>query len=396
MTLDIGIVGAGFAGTAAALFLSKAGHRVTLYEEAEEPTAIGAGILLQPTGMRVLADLGLLGAALERGSRVQRLSCQTARGRSVLDLSYSDYARELFGLGMHRGALFELLLGRVRELGVSLHCGRSIRRRDELAREHELVVVADGARSELREAFRPGAARQYPWGAVWFVAQDPEQRFAGVLHQIADGTTTLLGFLPSGVGPSTSNGTPLVSIFWSLRADQARSRSFELSAWKARVLALERRADTLLDQIHDKEQLLPAVYFDVVMPAWHGERIAFVGDAAHATSPQLGQGCNLALEDARTLAWCLNEEASLSAALVRYSHERRRHLRYYQWASRTLTPFFQSRHGSLGVLRDLFMGPLCRFPPTRRLMLSTMAGIRLGLVGGTLPLEPMRAALPQA
>lgn len=107
--LDIGIVGAGFAGTAAALFLAERGHHVTLYEEAPEPRPVGAGILMQPAGLSVLADLALLPAALERGGRVEALSCVTPRGRPVLDSRYTDLFRDWFGLGMHRGALFELL-----------------------------------------------------------------------------------------------------------------------------------------------------------------------------------------------------------------------------------------------------------------------------------------------
>ncbi len=99
--------------------------------------------------------------------------------------------------------------------------------------------MADGARSELREAVRPGRAKRYPWGALWFVAQDPEQRFAGRLHQIAESTTTLLGFLPSGSGPRGAGGVPRVSLFWSLPAKQAEQRSIALGAWKRRVLQLE-------------------------------------------------------------------------------------------------------------------------------------------------------------
>lgn len=406
--MDIGIVGAGFAGSAAALFLTRSGHRVTLYEEAPEPRAVGAGIMIQPTGQRVLAELGLLGAAVERGSRLHSLVCRTPRGRAVLDLHYDDFEHGWFGLGMHRGALFELLLEQVRAERVPLNCGVSVRRLSRRGSgvvpladdgrqlgEHELLVVADGARSELRTAELPGRAQRYPWGALWFVARDPEQRFTGSLYQVADSTTTLLGFLPSGTGASSGDGTPLVSLFWSLRADAAEQRAFDLATLKARILELEPRADALLDQIERPEQLLPATYLDVVLPQWHAERLVFIGDAAHATSPQLGQGCNLALEDARVLDGCLRSESNLSGALARYSHERKQHLRYYQFTSRALTPFFQSRWRALGLPRDLLMGPLCRFPPTRRLMLATLAGVQRGFVRGTLPLAPIRRALAQ-
>ena len=54
-SLDVGIVGAGFAGAAAALFLAERGHSVTLYEEAPQPQPVGAGILMQPLGLSVLA-----------------------------------------------------------------------------------------------------------------------------------------------------------------------------------------------------------------------------------------------------------------------------------------------------------------------------------------------------
>jgi len=123
--LDVGIVGAGFAGAAAALFLAERGHRVTLYEEALKPEPVGAGILMQPSGLSVLADLGLLSGALERGSRVDALVCRTPAGRTILDLSYRDLFDDWYGLGMHRGALFELLYGQLAPRGVTLVTGAS-------------------------------------------------------------------------------------------------------------------------------------------------------------------------------------------------------------------------------------------------------------------------------
>jgi 2-polyprenyl-6-methoxyphenol hydroxylase-like FAD-dependent oxidoreductase len=404
--LDIGIVGAGFAGAAAALFLADRGHRLTLYEEAEKPQPLGAGILMQPLGLSVLADLGLLSAALERGSRVEALVCKTSSGRRVLQLSYRDLCAGWHGLGMHRGALFELLHGQLSLRGVKLVTGASVQGsrvtragiRPKLVdgrepAEHQLLVVADGARSALRRTLPGARAAPYPWGALWFVGRDPHGTFAGSLQQVADDTRTLLGFLPCGLGPRSAGEVPLVSLFWSVRARDFGRLDFDLGRWKERVLALEPRAQPLLDQIEDARQLLPASYFDVSLPRFDAERLVFIGDAAHATSPQLGQGTNLALEDARVLAACVSGADSLAAGLARFSALRQAHVRYYQRASWALTPFFQSDLPSLAWLRDLGMGALCRFGPSRRLMLGTLAGVQRGFLGSTLPLQPIRVRL---
>jgi 2-polyprenyl-6-methoxyphenol hydroxylase-like FAD-dependent oxidoreductase len=404
--LDVGIVGAGFAGAAAALFLAERGHRVTLYEEAAKPEPVGAGILMQPLGLSVLADLGLLAGALERGSLVQSLLCKTAKGRTILDLSYRDLFDDWYGLGMHRGALFELLHGQLSPRGVKLITGASVRRSRLTARgvrpilvsgeepaEHELLVVADGARSALRSALSDARATPYPWGALWFVGRDPRGVFAGSLQQVADDATTLLGFLPCGLGPQREGEGPLVSLFWSVPVEQLSRRDFELSRWKARVLELEPRAEQLLEQIEDGSQLLPASYFDVALPRFDATRLVFIGDAAHATSPQLGQGTNLALEDARVLAACVSACTSLPDGLARFTRARLSHVRYYQRASWGLTPFFQSRFSLLSALRDRLMGPLCSLPPSRRLMLMTLAGVQRSFLGATLPLGPIRARL---
>lgn len=404
-SFDIGVVGAGFAGAAASLFLAERGHRVRLYEEARSPEPVGAGILMQPTGLSVLADLGLLPQALERGSRIDALVCKTPAGRAVLDLAYRDLEADWFGLGMHRGALFELLHGQLQARGVELVTGASVQGSRLTARgirpiladgsepaEHELLVVADGARSALRRAVPGAGATPYPWGALWFVARDPRRVFPAALEQVAEGTTTLLGFLPCGLGPRSAGEVPLVSLFWSVPVRDF-AKPLELARWKERVLALDARAEEVLPQIEDAGQLLPASYFDVHMPRFDAPRLAFIGDAAHATSPQLGQGTNLALEDARVLAACVSGSRDLSSGLARFSQARQAHVRFYQRASWGLTPFFQSDWQGLSTLRDLAMGALCSFGPSRRLMLETLAGVRSGFAVGRLPLGPIRARL---
>jgi 2-polyprenyl-6-methoxyphenol hydroxylase-like FAD-dependent oxidoreductase len=184
-----------------------------------------------------------------------------------------------------------------------------------------------------------------------------------------------------------------VSLFWSVPVSDFSRSDFDLESWKAKVLSLEPRAAELLKQIARPGQLLPATYFDVSLPRFDADRLVFIGDAAHATSPQLGQGTNLALEDARVLSACISASEDLAQALSAYTRARQAHTRYYQRASWGLTPFFQSDFGSLAALRDAAMGRLCLLPPSKRLMLATLCGVQRGFLGATLPLRPIRARL---
>lgn len=389
-SLDVGVIGCGTAGAAAALFLVRAGHRVTVYERVEDPGPVGAGIMLQPTGQAVLDALGLHDEVVDRGARIDRLRCVTRAGRSVVDLAYRDLDPRFFGVGLHRGVLFASLFAAVKREPIALRLGVPIdalsRSRDgtfvvangERHGPHDLIVVADGARSAVRDPHVARSNAEYPWGALWCVAEDPDRLFHTDLHQIVDGNERMLGLLPTGVGPTGS--TPLVSIFWSIRGDRVGAwREAGLDAWKDEVRAFEPKTDPLLATITRPEQLLFATYHDVVMSRWNTHDAVYVGDAAHAMSPQLGQGCNLALYDAYTLAQCVAEHDDVPTALTAYSAARTDHLRVYQLATRWLTPFFQSDTVALGWIRDLGMGTMTRIPFFARTMTASMVGILTGV-----------------
>jgi 2-polyprenyl-6-methoxyphenol hydroxylase-like FAD-dependent oxidoreductase len=194
----------------------------------------------------------------------------------------------------------------------------------------------------------------------------------------------MVGVLPTGFGPAEGN-EPLVSLFFSVRGDRVdeiRARGAE--AWKAEVLELAPEAGDVIEPIQDLRQLTFASYYDVTMPRWHDHRVALLGDAAHATSPQLGQGCNLALCDAAALADSLAAESDVASALVRYTSARRAHLAFYQLATRWLTPFFQSDLDALGFVRDAVMAPASRLSFVRREMVRTMAGTKTGILNGAM------------
>ncbi len=381
-------MGAGIAGLAAAALLCKSGHRCEIFERLPTLGNPGAGLLLQPSGMAVLGQIGVLERVLSCGSVITRLEGRTASNRLVLDAKYADLSGGGFGLGVHRGMLFEALLAAALDSGATITAGTDIAGMAEsegvvLVTERgarlggfDLAVLADGARSRLR----PGvAARPYPWGALWFVGELPSSLDPHVLRQVYADTRRMVGFLPSG-RLKDREGPELVSMFWSVRADRvAAVRAGELEAWKSAVRALTPIADPLLAQIDSLDQLIYAPYFDLVLKPMHRGRAVWIGDAAHAMSPQLGQGANLGLLDASLLAGALASGEPLGSALKHFSRERASQVGYYSRVSRALTPWFQSDYFWLAPIRDIALPLACRMKWSRRELLLALAGVKSGL-----------------
>ncbi len=381
------MVGCGTGGPAAARLLAGLGHQVTVFERFADPQPVGAGIMLQPTGQRVLARLGLLDRVASGSSVVERIYALSHRQRVVMDFGYDDVEPGLHGLGVHRGLLFHALFDEIEAAGVELRLGvevTGIERGasgcelvDAAGDRHgpfDLVVAADGARSPLRRA--TDLARrdtEYPWGAIWAIVDDCRGRHSNVLYQHYRGTRVTFGLLPTG---AAADGRPRVSLYWSVenrRVADLRRRG--LDAFKAEIRGLTSEGDEVLDQITDADQLVHAAYRDVVMRRLHsGDRLVFVGDAAHAMSSQLGQGANLVLLDAAALADAIQARPDLASALASYQAARRAHVRFYRWMSRMMTPLFQSNLVFLGPPRDLLLEPVSRPRPVRRFMVELLAG----------------------
>lgn len=381
--MKIAIIGAGTAGCASALFLSRAGHDVTLFERVPNPGPVGAGIMMQPSGMLVLERLGCIGPILERGSRVDALVVKSTRGKTLMELRYAELEPSLYGVGLHRGVLFETLFDAIKSSRVDLRLGVEIRSLTQL-RGFDLVVLTDGARSHLRDSLAhvTYSVTPYPWGALWFIGKFETP--IDELRQFVEGTARMIGILPTG--------RDVASLFFSVRVDR-KDEAFRdgLDAWKKEVRRVAPVAEELLDQIRDPHDLTLASYFDVSMPRWHADRVVLLGDCAHATSPQLGQGCNLALCDAAALADALASHEKISDALDAYTNARREHLAFYQLATRALTPVFQSDYAPLGVARDWLTPLATTLPFVRREMIRSMAGTKTGWLWGSMETRMPRA-----
>lgn len=385
----VGIVGFGVAGATCAHLLAADGHAVTLIERAPAVEPIGAGVLLQCSGQAVLKHLGLLDRVLARAAPVDELWARQAKsGRTLVRNVYANYEPGWRAYGVHRGVLFGALheLVEKQPVDVRLGCeivsretaaGGEVLLRDAAGRAHgpfDLVVCGDGSRSHLRAAFGFTArVTEYDHGTLWVTV--PGTGVPGKLLQVVRGTQQLLGLLPLGDG--------LVSLYWGVRnSDIEVVRTRGLEALKADVLAFCPEAAPVLEHLCDFEQLLHTPYRHVRMKRTHDDRVLFVGDAAHAMSPHLGQGINIALLDAWRLAAALRTAETPAAGFTAFRKAQRGYVRYYSTVTWLLSPFFQSDWRVLGWGRDVVLPLLPYVPVVRKQMLLTVSGLKGGFFRG--------------
>lgn len=387
--LNVAIVGAGPAGLASALYAKRAECKVTIFEQFDEPAPVGSGLMLQPTGLSVLADLGLLDNILALGNRIDRLYGENSKTRRVvLDVRYDALNQGRFGLAVHRAALFSVLYEAVLAAEISIETSHDIigfengadgamlfDRLGMMSGPFDLVIDCSGTRSKLRKfSGEPKSPRELKYGALWasldYVDIGLDKR---ALVQRYDKASVMIGVLP--MGRPSFDQREKSAFFWSLKPkDFEALKAMGLEAWKDTVVSHWPEVWPYLDQISSFDQFTCAKYGHHTMRQPYAERLAFVGDAAHSASPQLGQGANMALLDAKGLAHALENCATIADALKTYAKTRRTHIRFFQAMSFTFTPFYQSDSFILPLIRDRIVSPLSRISVARKFLASMVSG----------------------
>ncbi|HMO18383.1 MAG TPA: NAD(P)/FAD-dependent oxidoreductase [Oligoflexia bacterium] len=384
--MKIAIIGAGIAGLTAGFLLAEQGHEIELFEQANECLPVGAGFLLQPSGQNVLRRLNMLDPIEAVSPRLNGIKAETKSGRSLVSIPYSCASSDLYGLGVKRSTIHSLVLIRAKKSGVKINTNMFI---EKVIQDSSFVVIknsnyegsfdfaiaADGSRSAIRSQLAPEVKTlEYNYAALWTlspISHLSNQRWSNSLWQLVDGTTKLLGVLPVEEG--------LCSFFWGIRRNEKeRIWQIGLDSWKEEVLSIAPMVKDILDTITSLDQLTYASYRHARITPYFRNRVIFIGDAAHASSPHLGQGVNLALEDAECLALSISQGGTVEQCFNRFEQARATPTRYYSMLTAILSPFFQSDYELLGWGRDFALAILPKLPFIKKQMALSMAGLKQG------------------
>ena len=327
MVSRVAIAGAGIGGLMLAAALRRRGVRVEVLERAAELVAAGAGIALPANGVKGLAKIGLAPAVIQAGAVVARAAILDSRGRTLgseLDLSgvYDELGASLVAL--HRARLHAILIDNVGpdvvRTGTAVasyeqnrDCVRVACTNGERV-EAELLVGADGLHSTVRSQLVGDGAPAYSGYTSWRGVTPSGAVSSPERTTESWGRGERFGIVPIGFG----------EIYWFAVANVPAG---------GRDGHVHRELMQRFGQWHDPvRRLIEATPADRILRTdicdrqpierWHHERVVLLGDAAHAMTPNLGQGAGQAIEDAVVLDECLATESSLEGALLRYEQRR--------------------------------------------------------------------------
>lgn len=308
------VVGAGIGGVTAALALQQTGWQVTLLERSATTGEIGAGLAVWPPAATVLERLGVQG--VRRGPAPVSLSMRLANGRTIMKIAdLGDKAPVM----IHRAQLHDRITDRFGSAitlrtgftvtGVeSGSAGASVQGEGESI-GGDLVVAADGLRSTIRHTLHP--RHRGPLYAGY-------TSYRGISDHVTDSSGETWGRgRRFGCAPMVDGRT-----YWFGGATQPEGLVEDLAVVQAGYAGWH---DPIPAIVGSTAELIQRDIYDLALPlpSFASGRVALLGDAAHAMTPNLGRGANSAIEDAAALAAHLTSAGSIADALLAYDAERR-------------------------------------------------------------------------
>ena len=328
------IIGAGIGGLSAAIALRRGGHDVTVIERDPDWSVYGVGIIQQANVVRAMEQLGVLDAFLDAACGFDAVEIYIPSGDRVARIpSPTLVPGRPANVGIGRRALQKVLgesargLGAEIRLGVTVEAleddgaGVDVRFSDGSVERYDFVVGADGVYSQTRAMILPDAEKpEFTGQGVWRY-NFPRPADLDSLH-VYNG--------PIGVGLVPMSGEQMYLFATSAEPGNPHYPRQELAAtMRAKLANTAPQIRALAARICDNDAVVyrPLEAMMVHGP-WSRGRVVLLGDAVHATTPHLGQGAGMAIEDAIVLTEELGKADTPEAAFAAYRARRYERCRY--------------------------------------------------------------------
>lgn len=355
------IIGGGIGGLCAAISLRRIGMDVAVYEQADELREVGAGLTIWANAIKALRKLGLADEVIRRGSKIDRGELRTSKGR-VLSRTATGQLEERFGeptIAIHRADLHEILLAAlpVQTVQLNMRCERfeedeegiSVRFAHGETARAELLIGADGIHSVIRRQLFPEVELRYSGYTTW----------RGVVETRDEAA---LGKTSESWGCGARFGIVRIDrerVYWfstanteaGRRLSPAESKSFLLDYFKGWHHPVEH----LISSTPPEHILHNDIYDIEPIRKWHRGRAVLLGDSAHPTTPNIGQGACMAIESSLALTRCLRDGRDLAESLNRYERERMPRTAWVTNQSWRVGRIGQFRNPLVCAMRDIFV-----------------------------------------
>lgn len=322
------IIGAGVGGLCTAIALQQFGFEVKVYEKVKKLGEVGAGLTLWSNALHVLRALGAADAVITAGSKLHHSQIRADNGATLLDAQV-DEMETRYGepaIAIHRADLHQILIDRLKPdtLKLDMACARFEQDENKITVHFEnsernsadVLIGADGINSVVRRQMFPEIQLRYSGYTAWRGVVETENE-------------TALGLTSESWGIGARFGIVRVDkkrIYWFATHNQPFGENAAGLQRKSKLLSIFDKWHQPIDHLLNwtpAENILQNDICDIApFNSWTHGRVTLLGDAAHPTTPNMGQGACMAIESAYVLARALNEEGDHRSAFARFESER--------------------------------------------------------------------------
>lgn len=322
------VIGGGIGGLTCAIALRQNGIDVTVIERDPDWTVYGVGIIQQSNVVRAMKQLGLLDDYLDAGFGYEEVAVFIPSGQRVATLTSPSLAEGYpANVGIGRRALHKVLGDRTIASGAEVRLGITataladdgagvdVRFSDGGAARYDIVIGADGLYSHTRSTIFPAApSPAFTGQSVWRYNFKRPDDVIGM--RVYEG--------PTGVGLVPLSRDLMYMYVTTPEPENRRYARDELAAaMRAKLAAAPPAIAALADQIVEDEAVVyKPLEWLLLEGDWHKGRVVLLGDAVHATTPHLGQGGGMAIEDSIVLAEEIARAETPEAAFRAYRDRR--------------------------------------------------------------------------